>query len=80
MSSDGSEKVGSLIQICYHDSRFVAVRTAGTTFSSSPWRWMTSVVIDRNSLLHVFNRLGHCIFSRLLDDLPGLLLLVQLDT
>ena len=34
MNPDGSERVGSLIQICYHDLRFVEVRTAGATFSS----------------------------------------------
>ena len=34
MSPDGSERVGSLIQTCNYDLRFVEVRTADATFSS----------------------------------------------
>ena len=48
MSPDGSEKVGSLIRICFHDLRLWRSVLRVPFSRRFHWRWMTSVVTDRN--------------------------------
>ena len=82
MSPDDSERAGGLIR-CGFATRDCCRSVLQVPLSRrSHWRWMTSVVIDWDSFLHVllptFDRLGRCLFIALGDTLCLLCDFVQL--